>query len=410
MMTLSDRLSARFTRYTKITSQSDAGVATLPSTEGQWRMAQTLFDELFALGVEDVQIDDHGIVTAVLPRTSCEPGSPIGFVAHVDTVDVGLSPVIHAQKIRYNGGDILLNKDQNIFFDKEAHPEIDKYRGDDIFFSDGTSVLGADNKAAIAILMTVIETLLTDEISHGDVYFAFVPDEETGLRGAKKLDLNRFHPRYAYTIDCCERGELVYETFNAAKATLEIMGVTAHPMTAKGVLVNPILLAVDLINCLDRASTPEHTAEREGYIWVTDMRADQASCKVTLLIRDHDLTKFKEKKRLLEEHVETIRTRHPTALLTLRIEDQYENIANRVSKAHPAVAALYNVFASLDIPPKKIIMRGGTDGSMLTKRGLITPNYFTGAHNFHSKFEFLPMSSFLDAYAVTLKLIENAAR
>ena len=257
--------------------------------------------------------------------------------------------------------------------------------------------------------MTAVETLLTEDIPHGDVYFAFVPDEEIGLRGAQILDLNRFHPTYAYTIDCCERGELVHETFNAAKAILKIIGVTAHPMAAKGVLVNPVLIAVDLINCLDRASTPENTDDREGYIWVTDMHADQSSCKVTLSIRDHDLIKFKRKKHFLKQHVETIRTRYPTASLTLTVEDQYENIANRASKTHPAMVALYNAFALLDIPPKNISMRGGTDGSMLTKRGLITPNYFTGAHNFHSKFEFLPMSSFLDAYAVTLKLIENTA-
>ncbi len=407
-MDIAERLEKRFMRYAGVASQSDAGSSSLPSTPGQAELARTLYEELRGLGVSDVELDGNGIVTAVLPGLPDRP--KLGFVAHLDTVDVGLSPTVRARKIRYEGQDILLNEEEGIYFDKAAHPEIERYRGDDILFSDGTSVLGADNKAAISAVMCAIEGVLEEGVPHGDLYVAFVPDEEIGLKGAKRLDLGRFSPDYAYTIDCCELGEVVYETFNAGTAFIEIEGVTAHPMSAKGVLVNPILVAQDLIALFDRLETPERTEGKEGYVWFNRISGGQSAVSLQASIRDHDLAGYDDKKRRLREAVEEIGRRYPKARASVRIEDVYANIANHADRSHPAVAAIYGAMAELGIEPRTVAMRGGTDGSALSARGLVTPNYFTGAHLFHSRFEFLPMRSFVASYRLTRRLIENAGR
>ncbi|MDI7494615.1 peptidase T, partial [Cronobacter dublinensis] len=262
---LGSQLTRRFFRYLAITSQSDASATTLPSTPGQHEMARALADELQTLGLEQIIIDEHATVTAVKKGTV--PGAPrIGFITHTDTVDVGLSPEIHPQILMFTGEDLCLNAKEDIWLRVNERPEIKAYLNEEIIFSDGTSVLGADNKAAVTVVMTLLENL-TPEMRHGDIVVAFVPDEETGLRGAKALDLARFDVDFAYTIDCCELGEVVYENFNAAQAEIRFTGVTAHPMASKGVLVNPLLMATDFINHFDRQETPEHTAGREGYVW-----------------------------------------------------------------------------------------------------------------------------------------------
>ncbi len=405
---LEDQLEERFLRYTRIASQSAFNQHEVPSTKTQWDMAQALMAELKGLGIKDVQMDDFANVTAIIKGN--KPGPKIGYVAHIDTVDVGLSDQIKAQKIHHHGGDIVLNKALGLLFDKQNHPEVDRYIGEDIFFSDGTSVLGADNKAAISVVMTMIENALKGEFSHPDLYVAFVSDEEIGLKGAKKLDLTRFCPDYAYTIDCCERGEIVYETFNAASADIRIQGVTAHPMSAKGVLVNPTLIASDLMNLFDRRQTPEQTEGREGYIWFTDLVSNQASATLTAAIRDHDLVQFDARKNKLKQAVKQMQALHPTAKLSINITNMYANISNSAEKDHPAIQAIYQAFADQNIEPITIAMRGGTDGSALSAKGLVTPNYFTGAHNFHSKYEFLPMSAFVDSYKVTICILENAIK
>ncbi len=401
-----EKLENRFTNYVQINTQSDPSVLSVPSTAGQTELAQKLVAELKSLGVRDVEIDKHSIVTAIIPG---KPNKPkIGFVTHLDTVDVGLSPDVHPQKIHYSGQDILLNAKENIFFDKAAHAEIEQYLNEDIFFSDGTSVLGADNKAAVTVVMTMAETVMAGDDNHGDLYLAFVPDEEIGLKGSKKLDLKRFCPDYAYTIDCCEKGEVVFETFNAGTAFINIAGVTAHPMSAKGVLVNPILVASDLMNLFDRTLTPECTAGKEGYIWFNHIVGNQSVVTLQASIRDHDLNSYEQKKALLKEKVADLAKQYPTAALSIEIEDVYANIGNNADRHHKAVADIYAAMAALHIEPKTIAMRGGTDGSVLSAKGLITPNYFTGAHNFHSKFEFLPVKSLLASYQLTMELIHRA--
>lgn len=408
-MNITEQLVKRFLRYVSIPSQSKAGSAVVPSTPGQTNLAKQLEQELIDLKLQDVHLDEHSIVTAKL--TGNQPNSPkIGFVAHLDTVDVALSEKINPQRVTFTGEDILLNKDKDIWFKVAEHPELKKYLNEELLVTDGTSVLGADNKAAIAVVITMLDQLQQQNCLHGDIYVAFVPDEEVGLNGAKKLDLQRFKPDFAYTIDCCELGEVVYETFNAGSVTFEIEGVSAHPMSAKNVLINPIRIANDIINCFDSFETPEHTEGKEGYFWFNDIIGNQSTTTLKMSIRDFDLTRYEARKTYIQDVVSFISRKYPKAKIECQITDIYSNIANYLGDDRRCIDLIYQSFELLGIKPNTIAMRGGTDGSALSARGLTTPNYFTGAHNFHSCFEFLPLSSFLKSFEVTMKIIELAAK
>lgn len=404
---LTRQLTQRFFRYLAITSQSDPRATTLPTTPGQHQMARALADELRQFGLDDIVVDEHATVTAVKKGTV--PGAPrIGFITHIDTVDVGLSPDIHPQILRFTGEDLCLNPEQQIWLRVDEHPEILAYRDEEIIFSDGTSVLGADNKAAVTVVMTLLENL-TAEHKHGDIVVAFVPDEEVGLRGAKALDLSRFAVDFAWTIDCCELGEIVYENFNAASAEIRFTGVTTHPMSAKGVLVNPLLMATDFMSYFDRQQTPEHTAGREGYVWFNGIHGDQNSTRLQANIRDFDLDSFNRRKQQIGEAAEKIAAQYPTARVEFTISDTYSNISNAIGEDRRAIDLMFTAMESLGITPKPTPMRGGTDGAALSAKGLLTPNFFTGAHNFHSKFEFLPLRAFEASYLTALQLCLLAA-
>ncbi|WP_323665937.1 peptidase T [Pectobacterium punjabense] len=405
---LAHQLSNRFYRYLAVTSQSDASSTTLPSTPEQHEMARLLADELRALGLQDVVIDEYATVTAVKPG-NCPSAPRIGFITHIDTVDVGLSPHIHPQTLRFTGEDLCLNAEQDIWLHTAEHPEILPYVGQDIIFSDGTSVLGADNKAAVTVVMTLMENL-THATPHGDIVVAFVPDEEIGLRGAKALDLKRFDVDFAYTIDCCELGEVVYENFNAASAEIRFTGVPAHPMSAKGVLVNPLLMAHDFISQFDRQQTPEHTEGREGYVWFNDLTANANEAKLKASIRDFDLATFEQRKQQIAAIAEKIAAQYPTGSVAFSLTDIYSNISNAITDDRRAIDLLFAALDTLGIEPKVTPMRGGTDGAALSAKGLLTPNFFTGAHNFHSRFEFLPVPSFVKSYEVALNLCLLAAK
>lgn len=405
---LAERLTQRFFRYLAISSQSDPRATTLPTTPGQHEMARELAQELRQLGLDDIEIDEHATVTAV--KRGNVPGAPrIGFITHIDTVDVGLSPDIYPQILRFNGEDLCLNAQKEIWLRVAEHPEILAYPGEEIIFSDGTSVLGADNKSAVTVVMTVLESL-TPEHRHGDIVVAFVPDEEVGLRGAKALDLSRFAVDFAWTIDCCELGEIVYENFNAAAAEIRFTGVTAHPMSAKGVLVNPLLMATEYISHFDRQQTPEHTAGREGYVWFNGIQGDQSSTLLQASIRDFDLDGFNRRKQQIGEVAAKIAARYPTAKVDYQVSDTYSNISNAIGEDRRAIDLLFTAMESLGIEPKPTPMRGGTDGAALSAKGLLTPNFFTGAHNFHSKFEFLPLRAFEASYHTAFALCLLAAR
>ncbi|MFZ7172956.1 peptidase T [Avibacterium volantium] len=406
---MQQQLIDRFFRYLAISSQSDASNPTVPSSQGQWEMAKLLEKELQELGVQDVEIDQHANVTGVLKGTKANV-TAIGFCAHMDTVDVALSPHITPQIQTFNRQDLQLNAEKNIWLKVAEHPEILPYQGQEIIFSDGTSVLGADNKAAIANIMTALSMIKQNNIATGDIYIAFVPDEEIGLRGAKLLDLNKFKPQFAYTIDCCELGEVVYENFNAASASITIQGVSAHPMSAKNVLINPILVAQDFIALFDRSQTPECTENKEGYWWFNHFEANQSQAELSIAIRDFDKARFEQRKAFIEQAVQQIQQRYPRAVINCTISDIYGNIANSLGEDRRSIDLLFNAMEQINVEPKVIPMRGGTDGAALSVKGITTPNYFTGAHNFHSRFEFLPVNSFVKSCELTLKLVELVAQ
>lgn len=411
-LSLQDRLMSRFLRYAAVSTQSKSGTGAIPSTPGQWDLARLLMQDISELGVVDITIDEHAVVVGRLPARLPEGHAPVpvvGWVTHMDTVDVGMSPEVHPVIIRnYQGGDICQNEEKGIFISVKEHPELLKYIGQDLIVSDGTSVLGADDKAAVANVVVALEVLAEHpEFPHGEIYVCFVPDEEIGLCGAKSMDFSRFPVDFAYTIDCCEQGELVYQTFNAGNGKLYITGVTAHPMSSKNNTVNPILIAHDFMNLLDRGETPEHTEKTEGYIWVTGIEGNQLNAVLQLNIRDHDREKYLAKKEYLKACTEMMKLRHPKAKLSLELEDDYSNIKDAITPENrKCVDYLFRAMESLDIVPLDIAMRGGTDGSFISTKGIPTPNYFTGAHNFHSSCEFMPMGAVENSCRMTLRLIE----
>ena len=384
---MKEAILERFLRYVAVTSQSDGKAGVVPSTEGQRKLAGMLAEELAELGFVNIEISEYSVLTALLPGNLPDNKAvpTVGWCCHLDTVDAGLSPDVHPQVIRgYQGGDICLNKEKDLWMRTSEHPEIEKYVGDDI--------------------------VVKENRPHGDIYVAFVPDEEIGLLGAKKIDFSKFPVDFAYTVDCCELGEVVYETFNAGSATIRIKGVTAHPMSSKGVLVNPTLIATDFVQMMDRGSTPECTEGTEGFVWINSIVSNPSQATVSIKIRDHNREKYEAKKELIASAVEYLKVRNPRARIELEVKDMYGNIADALTDDNRcAVDHLYRALEIAGVKANTIAMRGGTDGSFISTQGVITPNYFTGGHNFHSNCEFLPLGAAVKSTEVTLTLIDLIA-
>ena len=407
---IKQKLLDNFLKYVNIPSQSNENNENVPSSEGQLVLAKKLYEELNSLGIEDVSLNTYGVVQAYIPSNidNNEKFPSIGWVCHLDTVDVGLSEVVNPRIVKnYNGGDIILNREKDIKISPLEDKNLLSYIGDDIVVTDGNSVLGADNKAAIANVMTAVSYIVENpNLKHGDIYLSFVPDEEIGLRGVRKIDFSKFDVDFAYTIDCCKLGELVYETFNAASGKLKIKGVSAHPMNSKNNLVNPIMIAHEFISMLDRSKMPENTEGREGYIWVTDIHSNVLDLSLDFNIRDHDRENFEKSKRYLVYITQYLCKKYKKAKIEIEIEDVYRNIYDCIDDDNAlAIDKLKEAYALLGIEPEIIPMRGGTDGSYLSTRNILTPNYFTGALNFHSNKEYLPMNSFYKSFLVTLELM-----
>ena len=332
-----ESLLERFLRYISIPSQSDPTVSEIPSTKMQWDMVRELETELKELGLEDIHVSEHAVLTARLAATADAPeGTPvIGFCTHVDTVDVQLAPEISPQVVKnYDGGVITLNKEKNLVLDPETETALKNYVGDTIVTTTGNSVLGSDDKAGVAAVMGAITELVKSGAPHGEIYLAFVPDEETGLRGSKKMELDRFPVDFAYTLDCCEIGEVVYETFNAGSAVINIQGVAAHPMSAKGNMVNPVLIACDFVQYFDRLKTPENTDGTDGYIWVQGISGNQSNASVELNIRDHHRDRYLGYKDYIKKAVAFLKERYPRATIELSMEDVYANIKDATTPAN----------------------------------------------------------------------------
>ncbi|MGL5955836.1 MAG: peptidase T [Brevinema sp.] len=398
-------LTEYFLKYSAVTTQSDATQYKIPTTTGQKILLDLIKSDLSALGIQDIKYQDEAILIAKIPKT-VEKVPALAFMTHVDTANIGVSADVFAQVVDFVGEDIILNKQQNIILHVSDHPEILSYKNEKIIVSDGTSVLGADDKSGVTVMVGLATYLMTNSIEHGDIYLIFVPDEEVGLRGAYAFDIDQL-PKdiLSYTIDGGPLGEFGYETFNGAGAVISIKGVSIHPGQAKGILVNPILVANDIISRLDPKDTPEHSEGKEGFILVTDIAGNASDAEIQMIIRDFDKEKFEVRKQFLHQIVDLVRIEHPKAQIVLEIKDSYANIANNLSEDSRCIDLVKEAMKNLNIPINIQPIRGGTDGAVFSSKGIPTPNLFTGAHDIHSVYEYLPVSAFAKSLETVIEMV-----
>lgn len=388
-MTITDR----FLRYAASDTQSDEHARTMPSTPGQMRFAESLTEELKALGLHDVSLDENGYVMATLPANTSRTDVPvIGFIAHMDTSPDMSGRDVKPRIVAYAGGDIVLNESLGVVLSADVFPELNHYVGQELIVTDGTTLLGADDKAGVAAIVSAMEYLLTHpEVEHGTVRIAFTPDEEIG-RGADRFDVARFGCFGAYTVDGGELGELEYENFNAAQAVVTLRGRNIHPGSAKGRMINASLLAMQLNDMLPPAERPETTEGREGFFHLTEMAGSVEEAQLTYIIRDHDRALFEKKKETLREAVRRIHATYPESC-TLDMRDQYYNMREVIDRRPELIAWARRAMEAAGVTPIERPIRGGTDGARLSFMGLPCPNLFAGGMNFHGRYEYLPVPS-----------------
>ena len=388
-MTITDR----FLRYATFDTQSDEHARIMPSTPGQMRFAESLTQELKALGLHDVSLDENGYVMATLPANMSRTDVPvIGFIAHMDTSPDMSGRDVKPRIVTYTGGDIVLNELLGIVLSPNVFPELNNYVGLELIVTDGTTLLGADDKAGVAAIVSAMEYLLTHpEVEHGTVRIAFTPDEEIG-RGADRFDVARFGCFGAYTVDGGELGELEYENFNAAQAVVNLRGRNIHPGSAKGRMINASLLAMQLNAILPPDERPETTDGREGFFHLTEMTGTVEEARLTYIIRDHDRALFEKKKETLREAVRRINETYPESC-TLDMRDQYYNMREVIDRRPELIAWARQAMKAAGVTPIERPIRGGTDGARLSFMGLPCPNLFAGGMNFHGRYEYLPVPS-----------------
>lgn len=400
----------RFLSYVKIDTQSDPTSNTTPSTEKQWNLAHKLVAELKEIGLTDVTIDENAYIMATLPSNIDKEVPTIGFISHFDTTPDFSGTNVNPQIIRnYDGKDIVLNKEKNIVLSPDYFDDLLLYKGQTLVTTDGTTLLGADDKAGIAEIVTAMEYLVAHpEIKHGTVKVGFTPDEEIG-RGAHKFDVAKFGADWAYTMDGSQIGELEYENFNAAGAKITIAGKSVHPGYAKGKMVNAIGIAQELIAKLPTNEVPEHTTGREGFYHIHTLQGEIENATIELIVRDHDRENFEARKVQLQDSVAEINKKHNNAV-TLELKDQYYNMKEKVIPVFHIVEIAKQAMEELGITPIIKPIRGGTDGSQLSYMGLPCPNIFAGGHNFHGKYEYVPVESMQRAVEVIVKICELTAK
>lgn len=397
----------RLTKYARINTQSDENNFTCPSTSGQWELAHLLADELKAIGMKDVTIDEHAYVMATLPGNTEEETPVIGFLAHLDTATDFTGDNVKPQLTEeYNGKDIVLNKEEDIVLSPVEYPSLKKYIGHTLMTTDGTTLLGADNKAGIAEIITALEYLINHpETPHGTVRVAFTPDEEIG-RGPHKFDVDRFAADYAYTVDGGPLGELQFESFNAAAAKITIKGNNVHPGTAKGKMVHAAKIAMELHHMLPEKQAPEFTEDYEGFYHLLSFDADVEQAKLYYIIRDHQREEFEQKKHYIEEITKKLQEKYGENRLLLEMKDQYYNMAEKIKPVKEIVDIAAAAMKAVDVSPVIQPIRGGTDGSQLSFMGLPAPNIFTGGENFHSKYEYISIDHMIKATETIIKIAE----
>ena len=397
----------RFLRYVKIDTQSDPEAEGCPSTKKQFHLAKELVKELNGFGLTDVSLDENAYVMATLPSNTDKKIPKIGFLAHMDTAPDMSGKGVDPQLVKnYDGKDIVLNEKDNIILSPKDFPELLKYVGQDLYTTDGTTLLGGDDKAGIAEIMTAIEYLVENpEIEHGEIKIGFTPDEEIG-RGADFFDVKKFGADFAYTLDGGEIGELEYENFNASMAKITINGRNVHPGTAKNQMINSTMIAIELNAMLPASERPEHTEGYEGFFMLMSFKGSVEKTEIMYIIRDHDMEKFKKKNELIKSVVDFLNKKYGENTVVMELKDQYYNMKEKVEPVKHIVDTVEDAMIELGIKPKIKAIRGGTDGSRLSYMGLPTPNIFAGGHNFHGKYEYIPLKSMQKAVEVILKVIE----
>ncbi|CAI8330378.1 MAG: Peptidase T [Flavobacteriaceae bacterium] len=397
----------RFISYVKIDSQSDANSEATPSTKKQWNIANKLVQDLNDIGLSEVSIDKNAYIYATLPSNIKKKCPTIGFISHFDTSPDFSGTNIKPQIVKnYNGGDIVLNKTKNIILSSEYFSEIKQYIGQTIITTDGNTLLGSDDKAGVCEIISAMEFLINNpDIKHGDIKIGFTPDEEIG-RGAHKFDVAKFGADWAYTMDGSQIGELEYENFNAASAIIKIKGRIVHPGYAKGKLVNSMYYASKFISMVPLDETPEKTEGYEGFYHLTSIKGLVEQTELQYIVRDHDLNKFKNRKAFLINLIKKLNKEFDQNIFEIKIADQYFNMKEKVEPHMHIVDIAEKAMKALNIKPLIKPIRGGTDGSQLSYMGLPCPNIFAGGHNFHGKYEYLPVNSMMSAIKVICKVCE----
>ena len=400
----------RFTTYAKMDTQSNENIETTPSTPGQFELATLLVDELKEIGMVDVFVDDFGYVMATLPANTDQDVPTIGFLAHIDTSTDFTGKNVKPQIVEnFDGNDLTLNHELNVVLSSKEFPELPSYKGHTLITTDGTTLLGADNKAGIAEIMTAMDYLINHpEVKHGRIRVAFTPDEEIG-RGPHKFDVERFDAAHAYTVDGGPLGELQYESFNAAAAKISFIGNSVHPGTAKDKMVNAGKIAADFINKFPDQESPEHTEKYEGFYHLISVCGDVENTEVSYIIRDFDQDAFAARKATVEKFVDEIKEQYGKHSVQLEMNDQYYTMREKIEPVKEIVDIAHQAMTNLDIQPVVQPVRGGTDGSQLSYKGLPTPNLFTGGENFHGKFEYISVDNMEKATKVIIEICRLSA-
>lgn len=396
----------RFLKYVKFDTESSTETGTTPSTPGQMVLARELEKELHEMGLEDISLDEKGYIMATLPANTDKEVPTIGFVAHMDTSPDLTGKDVNPQIVKnYDGKDIILNKDLNIVLSPNDFPEMQDYVGQDLIVTDGKTLLGADDKAGIAEILTAIKYLKDHpEIKHGKIRIGFTPDEEIGA-GADYFDVKKFGCEWAYTMDGGPIGELEYENFNAAGVKINIQGRSVHPGYAKDKMVNALVVANKLVSLLPSNERPEHTTGYEGFYHLTNISGTVDAATVGYIIRDHDREIFEKRKQGMLDTIAFINKLYPDST-TVEIKDQYYNMREKVEPVKHVVDLAFEAITAVGVTPIVKPIRGGTDGARLSFMGLPCPNIFAGGHNFHGRYEFVPIQSMEKAVQVIVKIAE----
>lgn len=400
----------RFISYVIVDTEADPNSDTTPSSEKQWDLANALVEELKSIGMQDVTIDDNAYIMATLPSNVDHDVPTIGFVSHFDTTPDFTGANVKPQIVEnYDGKDIVLNEDENIVLSPDYFEDLLLYKGQTLITTDGTTLLGADDKAGITEIISAMEYLiLHPEIKHGTIRVGFTPDEEIG-RGAHKFDVEKFGADWAYTMDGSQIGELEYENFNAAGAKVRVKGKIVHPGYAKGKMVNSMYIATEFINSLPRMETPEHTEGYEGFFHLYSINGEVEDTVMQYIIRDHDRGHFEARKEVMQKLTNELNAQYGREVIEIEINDQYFNMKEKVEPVMHIVDIAEEAMKELNIKPLIKAIRGGTDGSQLSYMGLPCPNIFAGGHNFHGRYEYVPVESMLKATEVICKIAELTA-